>query len=134
MDRVAIRITRFEDQDAYGHVLDLLVGLYPERDPAEISSVLARTPCLVSHDASRTAANALTMALEARGATVRVTPLVAEQSANEEHDSSPEVDVQFLRRSAAPSPTLTGSARAVPTRESQQMSEEWSTEKAPWES
>ncbi len=134
MDRVAIRITRFEDQDAYGHVLDLLAGLYPDRDPAELGSTLARTPCLVSHDASPRAAHALTSALEARGATVRVTRVIAEEPASDEYDSSPDVDVQFLRRSLTSSSTLTGSARAVPTPESQQMSEEWSTDKAPWES
>jgi len=143
VDRVAIRISRFEDQDAYRRVLDLLCGLYPERDPGDFEHALARLPCLLSHDADLRAAEALQAALEARGASVRV--LATEQAgaalAADGHGDpvrqtmlvSPEVDLAFLRKGLERNPNVTGSARAVPTPQSQELSGDWTREKAPWE-
>lgn len=143
MDRVAIRISRFEDQDAYNRVLDLLRGLYPHRASGDFEQALARLPCLLSHDADLGAAEALQAALEGRGASVRVLPVDQVRSAIEALDHgdsvrqtmlvSPEVDVEFLRRQPERQGLSSGSARAVPTRQSEQLSGAWSRGKAPWE-
>ncbi|MCO4770381.1 MAG: hypothetical protein KDA24_10155 [Deltaproteobacteria bacterium] len=143
MDRVAIRISRFEDQDAYRRVLSLLCGLYPDRAAADFEQALARLPCLVSHDADLGAAEALQEALEARGASVRVLPADTARPllpmsgqglpTRQTMLVSPEVDLDFLRKGTPRLPQQSGSARAVPTRQSMQDSEDWTREKAPWE-
>ncbi len=144
MDRVAIRISRFEDQDAYRRVLDLLTGLYPKRPASEFEVALARLPCLLSHDADPRAAEALQFALEARGAAVRVLP--AESARHRmpvEGDGSlirqtllvsPEVDLDFLRKpSSSRRPGPSGSARALPSDTRAPGSGSWTPDKAPWE-
>ncbi len=143
MDRVAIRISRFEDQDAYHRVLYLLMELYPQRERGEFEQALARLPCLLSHDADLRAAEALQSALEARGASVRVLPAEQARSVVETVDhgtsvrqtmlASPEVDVAFLRRAPNHEDSLLGSARAVSDQHSEQLSGDWSRKKAPWE-
>ena len=156
LQRVAVRISRFEDQAAFRRAVDLLSELYPERDPAEFEVGLARLPCLVSHDAEPRAADALKAALEALGASVR---LLAERPAPRPATSasapevsrtmalSPQIDSAFLERAAAarrrdsegraigpvgvvPKPA---SARAEPTADSAAASGEWTGGKAPWE-
>ncbi len=151
MTRYAVRISRFEDQVAFRRVLDLLGRLYPERPPSEIEAALAKLPCLLSHDAEESVAQALRQALEARGARVRLLP-VADLDESPDVDRSdtrktmtlsPEVDLDFLRRAAEsrrvnsgvtvrPSSATSG-ARALPTPETAEMSGEWSPDKAPWE-
>lgn len=144
MDRVAIRISRFEDQDAYRRVLDLLVGLYPTRPACEFEVGLARLPCLVSHDADRRAAEALQAALEARGAAVRVLPAESAQSlmpvdndgipASQTVSASPEVDLAFLRNSSSSRHARpSGSHRALPSDIRAIDSGDWTHDKAPWE-
>jgi hypothetical protein len=143
VDRVAIRISRFEDQDAYRRVLELFLGLYPHRPAEDFEQALARLPCLVSHDADPRAADALQAALEARGASVIVLPIEQARLAPAPLDGaspvrqtvlvSPEVDLAFLRKGPVRKGPATGSARAVPTPQSEQLSGDWTREKAPWE-
>ena len=144
MDRVAIRVSRFEDQDAYRRVLDLLTGLYPTRPASEFEVALARLPCLVSHDADLRAAEALQAALEACGAVVRVLPAESAQPlmpvdnegipASQTVLASPEVDLTFLRKSSSSRhPGLSGSRRAQPSDIRAVDSGDWTHDKAPWE-
>jgi hypothetical protein len=146
--RYAVRISRFEDQMAFRRVLELLGRLYPDRAASEFEALLAKLPCLVSHDAEESVAEALRDALEARGARVRLLP-IDEVGQLDETDQpgvgrrtvalSPEVDLEFLRRDQGPSKTPgaraypPASARAVPTAESVELSGEWTRDKAPWE-
>lgn len=136
---------------AFRQVLDLLGRLYPDRDVSEIESALAKLPCLVSHDAEESVAEALRASLETRGARVRLLPVreVDLPSQGESGDTrrtmtlSPEIDLEFLRQAERnrrvksqvtlrPSPAA-ASARALPTPESAEMSGEWGPDRAPWE-
>jgi hypothetical protein len=148
--RYAVRISRFEDQSAFRRVLDLLGRLYPDRAGSDLESGLAKLPCLVSHDAEASVAQALRKTLEARGARVRLLPVTEVDPPTPADGSSvrrtmtlsPEIDLDFLRRAAdqrssdgvtlRPSASV-GSARALPTQESAEASGEWGPDKAPWE-
>lgn len=119
--RFQIRLTRFDDQTSFQRVVDLLEGLYPERDREEFEAALARLPCTLSDDATAPAAEELKAALARRGASVVLIPVAPLGTAKTEvastQELSPEIDLSFLDRArrqkkkAAGSP---GSRRAGP--------------------
>lgn len=137
--RFSIRITRFDDRQAFRRVVDFLVGLYPERSVEDFESALARTPCTLSHDAAEAAADALQASLEKRGAHVMLIPadlvtagkVTAVASTQE---LSPEIDLSFLDQSRKKS---TGSHPPVRSNPRATLAASGSFEtvdgKAPWE-
>jgi hypothetical protein len=71
-DSYEIRITRYTEEGAFDRVVEFLARLFPDRRREELAAGLALTPVLLSHDASRAAADALGEALLGMGAAVKV--------------------------------------------------------------
>ncbi len=119
-----MRITRFDDRQAFRRCVEFLARLYPEREPEEFEVGLARTPCTLSHDAAEAAADALRKALERRGAHITLIPsdLVSSgkiAAVTSTQELSPEIDLSFLDKTRM---KQTKSGRFVPVEG-----------KAPWE-
>ena len=98
MARYDLRITRFDDQRSFRRVSEFLTALYPERDPLDFESALARLPCIISHDAEESAARELDRALSIRGARTRLTCLGGDvdDSLSDDSATSQEVELSFL--------------------------------------
>ncbi|MCP4872880.1 MAG: hypothetical protein GY898_29670 [Proteobacteria bacterium] len=99
--RFSVRITRFDDRQAFRRVVDFLGGLYPDRTVADFETALARTPCTLSHNAAEATADALQTSLEKRGAHVMLIPtdLVTGGKVTAVASTmglSPEIDLSFL--------------------------------------
>jgi len=136
--RFSIRITRFDDRQAFRRVVDFLAQLYPDQTPEDFEVALARTPCTLSHDAAEPAADALQEALEARGAHILLIPKGLEAAGKQAatastQELSPEIDFSFLDKTRKKA--RTGSHPPVsPRADSSSDSGTWSGEgKAPWE-
>jgi hypothetical protein len=103
MARYSLRITRFDDQRSFQRVAAFLSSLYPDRDPEEFETALARLPCVVTHDGDESAARELERALIVRGARTLMTPVgSADQTLTEDDSPSQEVDAAFLSQRNLP--------------------------------
>jgi len=71
-DSYEIRITRYTEEGAFERVADFLSKLVPDRSLDELKAGLAITSVVLSHQASKAAADALVDALGDMGATVKV--------------------------------------------------------------
>ncbi len=136
MSRYALRITRFDDQRSFRRVADFLAALYPDTDPEDFETGLARLPCIVTHDADEAAARDLERALIVRGARTLMTPVgVVDVTMGPDDDgTSQEVDVAFLsapKIKAKPAAKPAKSARA-PSRGVRKLFKKDSA-LAPWE-
>ncbi len=135
MSRYSLRITRFDDQRSFRRVADFLAALYPETDPEDFETGLARLPCVVTHDADEAAARDLERALIVRGARTLMTPVGAVDVTPGTGDdgTSQEVDVAFLAATKPKPPRRKApqSARA-PKRGVRRLFSKNST-LAPWE-
>ncbi len=115
-----MRITSFDDKQSFQRVLDLLTGLYPERDPRAFQAALARLPCMLSHDAAEPAARRLEQALSDRGAGVLLMPHSMPTASGRQaalrvqEDTSPEIDLSFLRAARSEAQDEPGQKRTPP--------------------
>ena len=137
MARRSLRITRFSDQGAFSRSVDLLAALYPERARDEFESALARLPALLTHDADERAADALSQALEKRGARVRISEaeggVLPGWEDPAEETTGPEIDASFLSQKTATIKPPPRSHRAMPTGPPRAGSAGSGRVKAPWE-
>ncbi len=122
-----VRISRYADSESFEKVVGLLAKLYPDRSRDELASGLAMTPVLLTHEASRRAAETLETVLGELGARVRIKAVSA---AEESSFAGLEVEKDFLQKIRNRERTPVGRPR--PSGGSQE-DPSLNTQKPPWE-
>lgn len=121
-DSYEIRITRYTEEGAFERVAAFLAQLFPDRSADELKAGLAVTPVLVSHRATKAAADALVDALTDMGVTVKIAAASQEQPT----DGAIEIGADFFAERRRQRQERSQQVRPMRTRRPD-------APKAPWE-